>query len=81
VAAEGWSVRETERRAKAGAPGGPRLVPHPDQEAALRQAEEKLESALGHGIKVIAAKGGIRAELRFDDLDGLLSFARTLADR
>jgi ParB family transcriptional regulator, chromosome partitioning protein len=81
VAAEGWSVRETERRAKAGAPVGPRLVPHPDQEAALRQAEEKLESALGHGIKVSAAKRGIRAELRFDDLDELLSFARTLADR
>jgi ParB family chromosome partitioning protein len=79
--AEGWSVRETERRAKAGAPPAPKLVPHPDQEAALRRAEEKLESALGHGIEVRASKRGIRAELRFDDLDELLSFARTLADR
>jgi ParB family chromosome partitioning protein len=81
AAAEGWSVRETERRAKDGAPAGPRLVPHPDQQAALRRAEEKLESALGHGIKVRAARRGIRAELRFDDLEALLAFARTLADR
>jgi ParB family transcriptional regulator, chromosome partitioning protein len=81
AAAEGWSVRETERRAKAGGPAGPKLVPHPDQEAALRRAEEALESALGHGIKVSAAKRGIRAELRFDDVDELLAFARTFADR
>jgi ParB family chromosome partitioning protein len=81
AAAEGWSVRETERRAKAGAPAGPKLVPHPDQEAALRRAEEALESALGHGIKVSAAKRGIRAELRFDDVDELLAFARQFADR
>jgi ParB family transcriptional regulator, chromosome partitioning protein len=81
AAAEGWSVRETERRAKAAPAAGPRLVPHPDQEAALRRAEEALESALGHGIKVSAAKRGIRAELRFDDLDQLLSFARAFGDR
>jgi ParB family chromosome partitioning protein len=81
AAADGWSVRETERRAKAGGPAGPKLVPHPDQEAALRRAEEALESALGHGIKVSAAKRGIRAELRFDDVDELLAFARTFADR
>ena len=81
AAAEGWSVRETERRSKAGGPTGPKLVPHPDQEAALRRAEEALESALGHGIKVSAAKRGIRAELRFDDVDELLAFARTFAGR
>jgi ParB family chromosome partitioning protein len=76
AAAEHWSVRETERRAKAGPPRGARVVAHPDQEAALRRAEEALESALGHGIKVTAASRGIRAELRFDDLDSLLAFAR-----
>jgi ParB family chromosome partitioning protein len=81
AAAEGWSVRETERRAKSGGPAGPKLVPHPDQEAALSRAEEALESALGHGIKVSAAKRGIRAELRFDDVDELLAFARSFADR
>jgi ParB family transcriptional regulator, chromosome partitioning protein len=75
AAAEGWSVRETERRAKTGAPAGAKVVAHPDQEAALRRAEEALESALGHGIKVTAARRGIRAELRFDDLESLLAFA------
>jgi ParB family transcriptional regulator, chromosome partitioning protein len=81
AAAAGWSVRETERRAKSGPAPSPKVVAHPDQEAALRRAEEALESALGHGIKVTAARRGIRAELRFDDLESLLSFARVLAER
>jgi ParB family transcriptional regulator, chromosome partitioning protein len=76
--ASGWSVRDTERRAKAGAPPRPKVVPHPDQEAALGRAEEALESALGTGVKVSTARRGIRAELRFDDLDELLAFARKL---
>jgi ParB family transcriptional regulator, chromosome partitioning protein len=80
AASAGWSVRETERRAKAAARRRARVVAHPDQEAALRRAEEALEAALGHGIKVTAAKRGIRAELRFDDLDSLLAFARGLRD-
>jgi ParB family chromosome partitioning protein len=79
AAAAGWSVRETERRAKAAASRRPKVVAHPDQEAALRRAEEALEGALGHGIKVTTTKRGIRAELRFDDLDSLLAFARELA--
>jgi ParB family chromosome partitioning protein len=81
AAAEGWSVRETERRAKAEPARGAKIVAHPDQEAALRRAEEALESALGHGIKVSAARRGIRAELRFDDIETLLSFARGLGSR
>jgi ParB family chromosome partitioning protein len=75
--AKGWSVRETERRAKAAR--GPRratVVRHPDQEAALARAEEALESALGAGVSVRAARGGIRAELRFTDLEELHRFAR-----
>jgi hypothetical protein len=75
------AISPGERRPRAGRFAGPKLVPHPDQEAALRRAEEALESALGHGIKVSAAKRGIRAELRFDDVDELLAFARTFADR
>lgn len=80
AAAHGWSVRETERRAKGGASSmnGPKVVPHPDQEAALIRAEEQLEQAFGTGVKVRAARRGIRAELRFDDLDELHSFARSL---
>jgi ParB family chromosome partitioning protein len=79
AAAGGWSVRETERRAKGGAPGGSaNVVPHPDQEAALTRAEESLEQALGTGIRVRAARRGIRAELRFEDLDQLHAFARSV---
>jgi ParB family chromosome partitioning protein len=77
AAREDWSVRETERRAKrANAPKRSKVVPHPDQEAALVRAEEALESALGTGVRVRPARRGIRAELHFDDLDELLAFAR-----
>jgi ParB family chromosome partitioning protein len=77
AAAHGWSVRETERRAKgAGDQRSPREVPHPDQEAALASAEEALESALGTGVRVRPGRRGIRVELQFDDLDELLAFAR-----
>jgi ParB family chromosome partitioning protein len=80
AAAGGWSVRETERRAKeaAGAARRVKVVPHPDQEAALTRAEESLEQALGTGVHVRAARRGIRAELRFEDLDELHAFARSL---
>ena len=78
AAAGGWSVRETERRAKSGLGPRPKLLPHPDQEAALARAEEALESALGTAVKVRAARRGLRAELRFDDLDALLAFASAL---
>jgi ParB family chromosome partitioning protein len=75
AAREGWSVRETERRAKGAVPRA-RVVAHPDQQAALARAEEALEKALGHGVKVTSARRGIRAELHFDDLEELLAFAR-----
>ncbi len=75
AAASGWSVRETERRAKAGVAPAPKAEPHPDQVEALREAEERLESALGTGVVVKAARKGVRAELHFDDLDELHAFA------
>ena len=77
AAARGWSVRETERRAKKAGPGKRlEVVPHPDQEVALARAEELLESVLGTGVRVRPARRGIRAELHFEDLDQLLAFAR-----
>ena len=77
AAARGWSVRETERRAKrTGASKRLKVVPHPDQEVALARAEELLESVLGTGVRVRPARRGIRAELHFEDLDQLLAFAR-----
>jgi ParB family chromosome partitioning protein len=79
-ARNGWSVRETERRAKdAGEAPRPKLVPHPDQEAALHHAEEELERVLGTGVRVRVTRKGIRAELHFDDLDQLVAYARERA--
>ncbi len=68
AAKAGWSVRETERRAKdvTEVKAHARVVTHPDQQAALERAEDLLESALGTGVRVRAARTGIRAELRFD---------------
>ncbi len=80
--AAGWSVRETERRAKRSGLGpAPKVIPHPDHEAALGRAEEALERALGTGVRVRTARDGIRAELRFERLDELLDFAATLERR
>jgi ParB family chromosome partitioning protein len=77
--AGGWSVRETERRAKqAEATPRAKVVPHPDQEAAMLRAEEALEEAFGHGVSVRATKKGLRAELHFDDVGELLEFARAI---
>jgi len=77
AAAEGWSVRETERRAKLAQEGTPAaVVPHPDQAAALERAAEELEKALGTGVRVRSSRRGIVAELHFDDLDQLHSLAR-----
>ena len=79
AAAAGWSVRETERRARDGGRARrARVVPHPDQEAMLTRAEEELEGALGHGVRVRPARRGINAELHFDDLEELEAFAERL---
>jgi ParB family chromosome partitioning protein len=80
AARHGWSVRETERRAKGseGGPPAPKVVPHPDQEAALARAAESLEQALGTGVRVRAARRGIRVELDLEDLDELQALARSL---
>jgi ParB family chromosome partitioning protein len=81
----GWSVRETENRAKlAGQPvkggrSGRRI--EPEQAAAMREAEDKLESAFGHEVKVRPRGGEIAIEIRFEDLDQALELARKLARR
>jgi ParB family chromosome partitioning protein len=78
AAAQGWSVRETERRAKGeGTAKGRKVVLHPDQEAALASAADELESALGTGVKVKPAGKGVKVELRFEDVEAALEFARS----
>jgi ParB family chromosome partitioning protein len=84
AAAEGWSVRDTERRAGAGpgrkkATAGGRIST--EERAAMAEAEDVLGSALGQDVKVRRAGDGVKAELRFDDLGELESLARRLRKR
>ena len=78
--AGGWSVRETERRAKGGSgPDAIRVLAHPDEQAVVLRAEEALEEAFGHSVRVRTSKRGLRAALHFEDLDELIEFARGIA--
>jgi ParB family chromosome partitioning protein len=88
AAAGGWSVRETENRAKlASQPGSKdrgkraRTALDPELREALQDAEDQLEAELGHAVKVGVRGTQIRAEIRFDDLDELLAMARRLKGR
>ncbi|MEK6252161.1 MAG: ParB/RepB/Spo0J family partition protein [Actinomycetota bacterium] len=85
AAAAGWSVRETENRAKlASQPSRGRTAKRsraaldPELREALDDAEERLESALGQEVKLGVRGEQIRAEIRFDDLDELLALTRRL---
>ncbi len=69
----GWSVRETEsraRRAPRKAESTPlgRVVVHPDQEAALESLAESFTEALGTPARVVALGTGCRVEMTFSDL-------------
>jgi ParB family transcriptional regulator, chromosome partitioning protein len=88
AAANRWSVRELEHRARSArsvppARRGPRRrALHPDQEAAIEQISDLLGSALGLDIEVMAsAGGGYRAHLAFESLDEALELARRLGVR
>ena len=81
AAAGGWSVRETENRVKlASQPKRARASKRElsaEEQAALRETADRLESALGHEVTVRPKGEGIAVELRFDDLEQ----ARDLASR
>jgi ParB family chromosome partitioning protein len=90
AATEGWSVRVTEDRARAGnaataagsAPRRPKAAAHPDQEHASREIAEALAGALGADVRVRAARGGgVRAEISFASPAEALELARRLAGR
>jgi len=89
AAAEGWSVRVLESKAREAGrrdrsattatprrPSGPRV--HPDQAAAAREIADALSSALGHDVYVHPHGDGYRAELRLDSLDEALELARNI---
>jgi len=71
--AEGWSVRETERRARAAKeqarPATPTAPEMPS--ASARAVESQLRAALGAPIKLVNRKGKGRIEIRFHSLDEL----------
>jgi ParB family chromosome partitioning protein len=85
AARAGWSVRETERKAKlAGQPKSGTQPPAPlgaEERAAFRAAADRLESALGHEVRLRPKGGEISAEIRLADLDEALSLAERLAAR
>jgi ParB family transcriptional regulator, chromosome partitioning protein len=65
---QGWSVRETERRARELEGGGKERTPapvtvHPDLREALAAAEDALSAALGHPVRVRIRGEGCRMEL------------------
>jgi ParB family chromosome partitioning protein len=85
----GWSVRETEHRARGtrsdngddGASAGPRRRPrglHPDQEAAIAEIGDTFEAALGREVRISASGAGFRAQLTFESAEEALELARRL---
>jgi ParB family chromosome partitioning protein len=80
----GWSVRETEERVRLASQ--PKAKPHrapadPDAQAALQDAADALEEALGHEVTTRAKGEGIVAELRFDSVRDAHALARRLRKR
>jgi ParB family chromosome partitioning protein len=82
---EGWSVRETEQRVKlAGQPkrgGRARRRLDPDEKAAIRDAEDRLEAAIGQEVRVRPRGEEVAVEIRLADLDEALALARRLHGR
>jgi ParB family transcriptional regulator, chromosome partitioning protein len=78
----GWSVRETENRVKlASQPKAERgsARPNAEEAAAMRDAADKLEAALGHEVRVRPRGEEVAVEIRLADLDEAIALARTLA--
>jgi ParB family chromosome partitioning protein len=79
----GWSVRETENRVKLASQPKQRReargVVSAEEAAAMRDAADRLEVAIGHEVKVRARGGEVAVEIRLADLDEALALARKLA--
>jgi len=78
-----WSVRETENRVRlASQPKqvkSSRRTVGTEEAAAMRDAADKLETALGHEVKVRPRGGEVSVEIRLADLDEALALVRKLS--
>jgi ParB family transcriptional regulator, chromosome partitioning protein len=81
----GWSVRETERRAReleAGLPSRPASKPvDPDHVEALSAAEEALSAALGRPVRARAKGDGCRVEIDFETAADAAELAERLIEQ
>jgi ParB family transcriptional regulator, chromosome partitioning protein len=82
----GWSVRETEHRARLtesseGPPARIRREIHPDLADALAAAEDTLTVALGRPVRVKAKGEGCKVELDFESPAEAVELAETLLRR
>lgn len=80
----GWSVRETENRVRLASQPKvrkERAKLDPDAAAALEEAGDALESALGHEVTVRPKGEGIAIEIRLDGVDQAHALARQVARR
>jgi hypothetical protein len=57
------------------------VVPHPDQEDAVRRISDSLGAALAADVSVKPAGDGYAATMQFASLDEALEFAERLAQR
>lgn len=85
AAAKGWSVRQTEERARAAAGRDDeaterptRGVAHPDQVEAAERLGEAFGRALGAEVRVTPRASGYRVQLAFDSLEEALEVAERL---
>ena len=86
--AAGWSVKETEKRAKAeqqkadggGRDSGARRIPA-DLEDALAAAADALTAAIGHDVRLKVTASGCRAEISFESPADAVSLAEQILRR
>jgi ParB family chromosome partitioning protein len=82
---DGWTVRETEARARATSRPGVtpgrrsrRAGAHPDQIEAAERLAEALARTLGADVRVTPRGSGYRVSLEFDSLDDAMALAAQL---
>jgi ParB family chromosome partitioning protein len=86
--AAGWSVKETEKRAKAvqaeldgTAPKKTAAGPPADLVDAMAAAADALTAATGHDVKVKATAAGVRAEIAFENPSEAIQLAELILRR